>query len=152
MSMRLVAAVMASLVLAAPAHPAACRDDKELRRLKVEVWPALYLKQDYAGLRDFLHEDFRGVDAEGHVTTRADEVEWLRKNSWSADDFRFDILSIECAGNTAIIIGMGSSVEKRNADGSAVRSAYASTNVFVRTSDGWHPIASHVSPSVSQVR
>ena len=145
--MRVIAAVVSSLVLAAPAYSAACRDDQELRRLKVEVWPALYVKQDYNGLRNFLHDDFRNVDADGLVTTKAEEVEWLRKNRWSADDFRFDITSIECAGDTAIVIGTGSSIEKREADGSTVRAAYTSTNVFVRGRDGWHPIASHISPT-----
>lgn len=133
----------AALVALLPAHAsaAACADAAQLHQLKTETWPAAYREGDVGSLDRLLHADFRAVDGEGAVSRKADELAWLSKHRWSAEDFRFEIVSLECSGDVAVIIGTGSMKSATAGE----RSSYVSSNIFVKQDGRWRVLASHVS-------
>src|SRR5688572_19229314 len=57
--------------------PGRAADLDAIRMAKVETWRQLYRNQDSAGLNDFLLDDFIVIGADGSLTTKAEEVEWL---------------------------------------------------------------------------
>ncbi len=135
--------LLAALVLLVPLQVSAatCNDAAELHRLKTEAWPAAYRNGDVQALKALLHDDFRSVDGEGTISRKTDELEWLSQHRWGAEDFRFEIASLECSGDVAVIIGTGS---MKSAQAGA-RSTYVSSNIFVRQDGRWRVLASHVS-------
>jgi hypothetical protein len=84
------------------------------------------------------------IDGEGNVSSKADEIAWVRANKLSYDSFEYVIERLEIhAGTTAIVSGLGT---VRNTRDGAVRSSrYRSTNVFVKRDGVWRAVASHVS-------
>lgn len=145
MSRHVVLATLLSMFVApTPTSAATCPDETALRSLKTEHWPSLYRQGDVEGLRALLHDEFRVVDAGGNVSTKADELDWLARNTYVAREFRYDITSIQCEGPLAVIIGTGSMLDDADPAGKQ-RSSYVSSNVLIKDQGRWRAILSHVS-------
>ena len=137
----LLALLPASTVIATEARD----DEAELRRIKTEEWPRLYREQDVAGLDRLLAAEFQMLDAEGTVSTKAEELNWVRDNRPGYERFRFEIDRLDVFENgTAIVSGRGI-VDGRDAEGAATTTTYASSNVLIKRDGRWQAIASHVS-------
>ncbi|MGJ3230202.1 MAG: nuclear transport factor 2 family protein [Oceanicaulis sp.] len=144
MMMQILAILAAAGAVQADARP---QDDAELGRLKSETWPAIYRELDAAALDAFLDDRFLMLGAEGAVTTKAEELSWMRQaeTSGQPEDFRFTIEDILYIGeNAAIVFGEGAST-RTTADGRPCAHSYHSSNTFIREDARWRPVFSHVS-------
>jgi ketosteroid isomerase-like protein len=132
---------------AAQANDGRAADRAALEEAKLRTWPALYKASDADGLAQFLADGFVEFSDDGSRETKAQAVEWLRKNKWSGagNGFRYDITAIAFYGpDTANVYGIGS-FDGKAADGTACRMRYTSSNIFVRQGARWRPTFSHTS-------
>lgn len=122
-------------------------DEAQLTHLKTQTWPAIYRELDAAALDAFLDDRFVMLGARGEVTTKAEELSWMRNAEISGqpEDFLFTVNDIVFAGHdTAIVFGEGTST-RTTADGRPCAHSYYSSNTFVRDEARWRPVFSHVS-------
>jgi hypothetical protein len=127
---------------AAPPSPSA--DEQALRYLKEVEWPRAYREQDVALLDRILADEFQMIDADGNWSTKAEELEWIRKNKPSYDSFRFVIRRLEIVENgTAVVAGTGV-IEGKDEQGPYILE-YQSSNILIKRGSLWEAIASHVS-------
>lgn len=141
-----IAPILLLALCPTPANAASCgAQERVLRQAKLEAWPGYYRRQDVAGLRNFLADGFRLVAADGQVTTKAMELDWLARNPWRPQEFSYDIQSVECpTPSTAVVIGVGR-VLRTGEHGARTAHLYTSSNYFVRIGARWRAVASHIS-------
>lgn len=139
--------VVLFVIAAAAPWPAAAScgaQEAVLRQIKLEAWPGYYRRQDAAGLGDFLHEGFRVIGGDGSVTSRAEELAWVAKSSWSPQRFVYTITSISCPqADTALVVGEGRF--EADKDGARYEHRYVSSNVLVLVGGRWRAALSHLS-------
>lgn len=129
------------------AAPSGAQDDRQaLRTAKLETWPGLYASQDADGLDAFLADDFVMIAADGSLSPKTAEVEWLRNNQWrGAEDFAYVIEDIVfLSRDAAIVYGYGQSTGA-DSNGAPCAHRYVSSNVFRRDGERWRPVLSHLS-------
>jgi hypothetical protein len=115
-------------------------DKKTLRYVKEVLWPKSYREQDTTLLGQILHADFQMIDADGNLSNKAAELEWVQHNPWQVDSFRYDIQRLEVWPNgTAVVSGTGHMLSD------SLESVYWSSNVFIQADGTWRAISSHVS-------
>lgn len=133
------ATILTWLVLAAPAL--AADDTAAIRELKLELWPRAYRDADPALLDRLLVPEFQSIDQRGVVTTKADELAYVKGKPKDPPGPRLNyrIERLEIFGTMALVTGIG---ELARATGPH---RYRSTNVFVRRDGRWQALASHVS-------
>ena len=121
-------------------------DTARLRELKEVLWPKAYREQDPALLAQILADEFESIDGEGSRSTKAEELDYVRKNKPSYDSFRFVIRRLQIFENrTAVVSGTGY-IETKSKDGKkASKTEYQSSNVFLERDGRWQAISSHVS-------
>lgn len=138
------------MVASAPATAASCGlHEQALREAKTITWPDLYRRQDVAGLGAFLTDTFVMIGADGSISTRSEEIAWLRAHPWQPNDFQYFIDIVDCpAPNVALIVGRGRSV-RIDDKGRPVAHQYASSNILVLDQGRWRGAMSHVSGETS---
>lgn len=121
-------------------------DIKALTQAKVVTWRALYYNQDADGLDAFLNNGFVLIGSKGKVSTKSQEVEFLRLNPWNGpDDFLYTIEGIIFTGRDgAVLYGQGTST-REDENGKPCAHSYSSSNTFKRVNGEWRPSLSHVS-------
>lgn len=145
----LTAAITTFCVLGVAAHmPASAQsaeDEAALRTLKTDTWPAIYASNDADALDAFLAEDFVLI-AGGSITPKAEEVDWMRKNTWEApEDFVYEVSDVVfITPDAAIVYGRGLSTRETE-NGTPCRHSYWSSNTIRREGNDWRPVSSHVS-------
>lgn len=120
--------------------------EAEIRKAKLETWRSLYNLNDADGLDAFLADDFVLIGGESGFTPKAEEIEWLRKNSWEGpQDFVYTIEKIVFLNrDAAVVYGTGTSTRTLE-DGEPCNHRYISSNTFRREGGEWRPVTSHVS-------
>jgi hypothetical protein len=141
----LIATAAVLLFSTAPAIPQdRAADEKALRHLKEVEWPKAYREQDTALLDRILADEFQSIDDEGNWSTKAEEMDYIRKNKPSYESFRFEIKRLEIFENgTAIVSGTGH-IQGRDGEG-PYKVEYQSSNILIKRSGLWKAVASHVS-------
>ena len=80
-------------------------DEAALREIKEVLWPKAYFEQDTELLGRLLAPEFQMVDGDGNWTTRADELDWVRKNKPGYDSLtggsRRSIIRFSCSPRRA---------------------------------------------------
>lgn len=115
-------------------------DRETLTYLKEIEWPKAYREQDTVLLDHILGDDFQMIDNSGTSYTKADELEWIKKNATQHDSFRYEIKRLDILPNgTAIVCGTGHIVSD------TVKSVYQSSNILIKRNGEWKAISSHVS-------
>lgn len=115
-------------------------DRESLTYLKEVVWPKAYREQDTILLDRILGEDFQMIDHRGKWYTKADELEWIKKNAVKNDSFRYEIKRMDLFDNgMAIVCGTG------HIFNDSVETTYQSSNILIKRNDIWKAVASHVS-------
>lgn len=147
-NLRHISAIL--LLLCVGAGSAAATDESadhaRLREIKEVLWPKAYREQDSALLDQILANEFESIDAEGARSTKAEELDYIRKNKPSYDSFRFEIKRLQIFPNrTAVVSGTGHVVTQPKAGKKGSRTEYQSSNVFIERDRRWQAIASHVS-------
>jgi len=111
--------------------------DKEvLRHFKIVLWPQAYRTQDTELLDSMLHKTFEMIDNSGSRSTKAEELETVRKFPWNPSNFRYTIERLEIYGSKfAVISGTGTTDTYQ----------YKSSNYLIKEHGRWQAISSHVS-------
>lgn len=124
------------LLLFVLAMPASADDETILREFKTVLWPDAYRNQNVALLDRMLHDTFVVITDSGEVSTKQDELEFLRNNDWDPGEFEYRIDRLDIFdSNVAIISGRGF----------AETYTYTSSNVLIKEDGRWQAIGSHVS-------
>lgn len=119
-------------------------DAETLRYLKEVEWPKAYRERDTLLLDRILAPEYQMVASDGSYATKADQLEFIRKNEWRARAFRFVIQRLEVFENgSAIVTGTGY-LEGKNAKG-VYWLQYQSSNFFMKRNGVWRAVASHTS-------
>ena len=119
-------------------------DQTALRQIKEVDWPKAYREQDPELLNRILADEFQMIDADGGWSSKAEELEYVRKHKPSYDSFRFVIKRLEIFENdSAVVAGTGVITDGDGTD--QVVTEYQSTNMFIKRDGRWQAIASHVS-------
>jgi hypothetical protein len=140
----LCAAPSAPLPAAVAAAETRAADERELRRLKEELWPRAYREGDVALLDSLLADEFQMVDPEGGWSTKAQELERAAGRRWRNRSFRFEVRRLDVFDNgTAVVAGRGVVIGPESDPGGGYQ--YQSSNVLIRRDGRWQAIASHVS-------
>jgi hypothetical protein len=146
LSVALIGLICASPFYAAEPNRNPEADTARLRELKEVLWPKAYREQDAALLAQILADEFESIDGEGSRSTKAEELDYVRKNKPTYDSFRFVIRRLQIFENrTAVVSGTGY-IETKSKDGKkASKTEYQSSNVFIEREGRWQAISSHVS-------
>jgi hypothetical protein len=137
--------VLAAAVLGSAGAGAQTADDgATLRHLKEVLWPKAYFEQDAALLDRILADEFQLIGDDGTWSTKAQQLERVRKSKPSYDSLEFVIKRLEVFENgTAIVAGTGIA---RGKDGKGPYvMEYQSTNVLIKRGGVWKAVSSHVS-------
>ena len=129
--------VLAGWLLLLVILPVASADDEAtLRHFKTVLWQQAYRMQDTDLLERLLHDDFAVIDDAGTVSTKKQELAWIRENKWDPGAFEYRIERLDIYdGQFAIIAGTGV----------AETYIYKSSNVLIKDNGQWRAISSHVS-------
>lgn len=138
----------AILLLGALAAPAVADsradDERELRRIKEELWPRAYREGDAALLDRLLAAEFQLIDPDGGGSDKAAELAYVAEHRWRNRAFRFEIERLDVFENgTAVVAGRGVAVGPESDPGGGYQ--YRSSNVLIRRDGRWQAISSHVS-------
>lgn len=107
-----------------------------LRHFKTVLWPQAYRTQNVELLDRLLHDSFEMLDADGNVSTKQQELEYIKNNEWDPGSFEYRIERLQIyQGSFAVIAGTGV----------AEAYTYKSSNFLVKEDGEWRAIASHVS-------
>jgi hypothetical protein len=120
-------------------------DEEQLKHLKTVEWPRAYREQDTVLLDRILAEEFQFIDESGTVTTKRDELDYIKKHKPDYTSFVFTISRLEVFENgTAIVSGTGR-VKGVDMEGRQYTYTYTSSNVLIKRAGQWKAIGSHVS-------
>lgn len=113
---------------------------------KTIEWFGYYAENDADGLAEFLSDDFVLIGADGSVSTKDDEVTFLREVGWAAPvDFEYHVDGVIFpSAAVAIVYGHATST-RMTGDAQPCQHSYASSNVLKANGDEWRPVSSHVS-------
>lgn len=115
-------------------------DYQKLRYLKEVEWPKAYREQDTILLDRILNDDFQMVSANGDWSTKALQLERIKRSKPSYDSFRFEIKRLDIYDNgTAVVAGTG------HIQTDTTKMIYQSSNILIKKDKEWKAIASHVS-------
>jgi hypothetical protein len=132
-----------SLVVCSSSAAALAEDEAALRQIKEVYWPKAYREQDVRLLDRILASEFQSIDADGAWSTKAEELEYVRKHK-QTHELRFVIKRLQIFENdTAVVAGTGIVTERGGTE--AIVTEYQSSNVFIKREGRWQAIASHVS-------
>lgn len=145
----LVAALGAMIATAAAEDLSVSRQTAiaELTEIKINDWRRIYAERDAEALEKFLLDEFVVLTPVGKVSTKAEEVAFLRSTPRDGEpsDFLYTIRDIIFAGDdTAVVFGHGDSTRKTE-DGKPCRHTYWSSNTLKRVDGKWKALFSHVS-------
>jgi len=128
--------VLFLLLLTTFASISFANDEQELRHIKTVLWPQAYRTQDVELLDSLLHDSFVVINDSGERSSKQDELEYIRNNTWNPGNFRYRIDSLEIYGNSfAIVSGTGTTDTY----------TYTSSNALIKENGQWRAVSSHVS-------
>jgi ketosteroid isomerase-like protein len=117
--------------------------EQELLKLQRE-WLDAYQKHDAAALERIEADDFTLTDADGKVTTKAEDVESVRNAKPPQPDDSFDVEDVEVRfyGDTAVLIGRV--ILKYRNKGQMVAERYRYTDTYLKRRGRWQVVASQL--------
>ena len=102
-----------------------------------------FVDRDTRRLREVLTEDFTLTDADGTVTTRAEEIASVETGAVRYDVFENHDMKVRIYGDSAVVTG------RTTVQGTAGKSPFAAefqfTDAIIRRGDRWRFAASHIS-------
>ncbi len=117
--------------------------EQELLKLQGE-WLDAYQKHDAAALERIEADDFILTEADGKVTTKAEDVAGVRNAKPPQPDDSFDVedVIIRLHGNTAVLIGRV--ILKYRNKGQMVVERYRYTDTYLKQRERWQVVASQL--------
>ncbi|MDP9253377.1 MAG: nuclear transport factor 2 family protein [Verrucomicrobiota bacterium] len=130
-----IVAGLATLALAAGA-------ESELKALE-QQWSDAYKNGDTAILKSIEAEDFKLVDPDGKVVTKAQDIKELGDKTFKVESFSFDELNVRMLSeNFAYVTGL--QILKGAYKGEDISGQYRFLDVFQKKGGKWQAIASQV--------
>jgi ketosteroid isomerase-like protein len=117
--------------------------EQELLKLQRE-WLDAYQKHDAAALERIEADDFTLTEADGKVTTKAEDVASIRNAKPPQPDDSFDVedVRVRLYGDTAIL--MGRVILKYRNKGQMVAERYRYTDTYLKQRGRWRVVASQL--------
>ncbi|NNE99616.1 MAG: nuclear transport factor 2 family protein [Pyrinomonadaceae bacterium] len=119
-------------------------DEAKLRHFKKVLWRKAYWDQDTKLLDRLLAKEFQFLRPDGGVTTKSDEMDYIRKNKPSYDSFIYTIERMDIFENGAAIISGKGHVKGKDEKGN-YEYTYYSSNILIKRKGIWKAVGSHVS-------
>jgi ketosteroid isomerase-like protein len=130
-----IVAGLATLALAAGV-------ESELKALE-QQWSNAYKNGDTAVLKSIEAEDFKLVDPDGKVVTKAQDIKELGDKTFKIESFSFDELNVRMLGeNSAYVTGL--QTLKGAYKGEDISGQYRFLDIFEKKGNKWHAIQSQV--------
>lgn len=129
-------------VLSASAGDAKADEAMILERINKAC--AAFEKGDVDYLIDFLDETFTLTDTRGQITTRAQNLDEVRKREPRYDVFRNHDMKVRVYGDSAVVTGITSI--KGTSGGTAFAVDVQFTDTLIKRDGKWRMVASHASP------
>lgn len=138
--------VPASLPCQQKGTPVSARetDLAELRHIKTVLWPKAYREQDTLLLDRILHDQFQMIDDSGSISTKAEEIAYIRTNKPSYQSFQFEIERLEIFEEQFAVVA-GTGIIRNQTPEGPTETRYRSSNYLIKTNGQWKAISSHVS-------
>lgn len=125
----------ATLALAAGA-------ESELKAIE-QQWSDAYVKGDSAFLKSIEADDFRLVDPEGNVVTKAQDIKELEAKTFTVESTTLGKIDVRMLGeNFAYVTGL--STMKGTYKGEDISGQYRFLDVFEKKGGKWQAIASQI--------
>ena len=117
--------------------------DQELLKLQRE-WLDAYQKHDAEALERIEADDFTLTEADGKVTTKAEDVASIRNAKPPQPDDAFDVedVKVRLYGDTAVLIGRV--IIKYRNKGQLVAEQYRYTDTYLKRRGRWQVVASQL--------
>lgn len=139
-------AAMAALASSFVARNAAARDVREDEAAILQVTRdacKAFVDADTRRLAEVLTEDFTLTDADGVVTTRAQEIASVETGAVRYEVFENHDMKVRLYGDSAVVTGR--TIVKGTAGATAFAAEFQFTDSVVRRADRWWIAASHIS-------
>ncbi|MEO8310317.1 MAG: nuclear transport factor 2 family protein [Caldimonas sp.] len=136
--MRLAFAVLAAICLQACAlAPPAADAAADIARLtrQSNAWDEAIVRKDERAIAANMADDFRQIDGDGDVETKASFVAGLMDKGLSIDPYTVEELDVRLFGDTALLSGRTRMTGRSN--GKPFASHYRYIDVYVRRGGAW---------------
>lgn len=143
------AACIATVLLAVAActthGPQAPADAETVALLKAQAdrWDHAIVRKDKAAIEDNMADDFRQIDGQGHVETKASFVADLVSPDLVIDPYTVDGLDVRLYGEVALLSGTTRMTGRYQ--GKPFTTRYRYIDVYVRRSGAWKIVSVQVS-------
>jgi ketosteroid isomerase-like protein len=151
---KFVAAILAAAALAAPlpalAQQAQHHAHKRVERSQIEAlekeWRQAILAGDVATLDKLLSEDYLGIEANGEVVTKAQQLEHIRNHQLVINKLDISDVKIKLSNNIAIVTSLAQ--VSGIIDGDHLQGAYRYTRIYQQLPGGpWKVTNFQVTPA-----
>lgn len=136
----LLAGAAVGLVHAAPAPQALAA----WLRAKSDAWDDAIVAKDRAAIEANMADDFRQIDGQGHVETKASFVEGLMSPDLQLDPYTVEDFEVRVYGDTALLSGHTRVTGRYR--GEPFRTHYRYIDVYVRQKGVWRIVSVQISP------
>jgi ketosteroid isomerase-like protein len=120
------------------AQPPQHRVHKRIERSQIEAlekqWQTAMLSDDFATLDSLLSEDYLGIEPNGEVVTKAQQLDHMRSRQFSFDKIQTSDVKIKLVGQIAIVTSLA--VVNGVIDGDHLQGSYRYTRIYQRLAGG----------------
>ena len=148
-----VAAILAATTATAPlivAQPGLLRGHKRAERTQIEAlekqWQGAVLTADVTAMDKLLSEDFLGIEANGEVVTKAQQLDHMRNRQFVINKLQNSDIKIKLVGQIAIVTSLAQ--VEGTVDGDHLQGAFRYTRIYHRLTNGtWKVTNFEVTPA-----
>lgn len=109
-----------------------------------EAWDAAIVAKDRAAIEANMADDFRQIDARGHVENKASFVDGLMSPDLQLDPYTVDDFEIRLYGDTALLSGRTRMTGRYR--GAPFSTHYRYIDVYVKQGGVWRIVSVQISP------
>ncbi|MCA1622919.1 MAG: nuclear transport factor 2 family protein [Acidobacteria bacterium] len=116
------------------------KDEQAIRQYLSEV-DAMLVKDEAAALEQFTADDLIFVGTGGRKWTKAEQLENIKKGTWSYASLKRDIESVRVMGDTAVVISHIKFTGKNKTTGTTFNGGFRTTAVLAKRGGKWTTIS-----------
>jgi ketosteroid isomerase-like protein len=135
----LALALVAGLAQAAPPPKLVA-----LLKAQADAWDQAIIRKDRAAIEANMAEDFRQIDARGHVETKASFVDGLVTPDLALDPYSVEDFEVRVYGDTALVSGRTRMTGRYQ--GRPFNTHYRYIDIYVKRRGAWKIVSVQISP------
>lgn len=112
---------------------------------RADAWDQAIVRKDRAAIEANMAQDFRQIDGQGHVETKASFVDGLMDPALQIHPYTVEELDVRLLGQDVALLS-GRTEMTGTYDGEAFTSRYRYIDVYVRRDEGWRIVSVQISP------